>query len=93
MWGEVAMRSLYFPRGVATIPVPPALFGATTCRVISIGPLLRELILRVAEVAALDQVDELERAGQTPSSPVEFVSREGVALRRLNRWRGTGLAT
>src|SRR5262247_1542728 len=35
MWGEVAMRSLYFPVG-AHAPV----FDATACRVISVGPLL-----------------------------------------------------
>ena len=49
MWGEVAMRSLYFP---VTAPAP--VFDAGTCRVISVTPLLRELILRVAEMAALD---------------------------------------
>ena len=48
MWGDVAMRSLYFP--VAAAPA----FGAGGCRVISVSPLLRELILRVAELAALD---------------------------------------
>src|SRR3954468_17168177 len=37
MWGEVAMRSLYFP-----VPTPAAVF-ADTCRVISVGSLLREL--------------------------------------------------
>jgi AraC-like DNA-binding protein/quercetin dioxygenase-like cupin family protein len=49
MWGAVAMRSLYFPAH----PAVPA-FAAGTCRVISVQPLLRELILRVAEMAALD---------------------------------------
>jgi len=49
MWGEVAMRSLYFP---ADAPAP--VFDTKTCRVISVRPLLRELILRVAEMAALD---------------------------------------
>jgi len=49
MWGEVAMRSLYFP-----VDAPAPVFDATPCRVISISPLLRELILRVAEMAALD---------------------------------------
>jgi AraC-like DNA-binding protein len=48
MWGEVAMRSLYFPINAASV------FDANTCRVISVTPLLRELILRVAELAALD---------------------------------------
>jgi AraC-like DNA-binding protein/quercetin dioxygenase-like cupin family protein len=49
MWGEVAMRSLYFP-----LNAPAPVFDAQTCRVISVRPLLRELILRVAELAALD---------------------------------------
>ncbi len=49
MWGEVAMRSLYFP-----VNAPAPVFDADACRVISVTPLLRELILRVAEMAALD---------------------------------------
>src|SRR5215510_14525399 len=49
MWGDVAMRSLYFP---VTAPAPA--FDIDACRVISVGPLLRELILRVAELGALD---------------------------------------
>jgi AraC-like DNA-binding protein/quercetin dioxygenase-like cupin family protein len=73
MWGEVAMRSLYFPAH-AQVPV----FGAGTCRVISVRSLLRELILRVAEMAALDSrvavearlmsvlIDELEQAPIEP---------------------------
>jgi AraC-like DNA-binding protein/quercetin dioxygenase-like cupin family protein len=55
MWGEVAMRSLYFP-----VSAPAPVFEADTCRVISVGPLLRELILRVAEMAALDARVEAE---------------------------------
>jgi AraC-like DNA-binding protein len=73
MWGEVAMRSLYFP---VTAPAPA--FDGSTCRVISVSPLLRELILRVAELAALDArvanearlmsvlMDELETARIAP---------------------------
>jgi quercetin dioxygenase-like cupin family protein len=34
MWGEVAMRSLYFP-----VNGPAPVFDATTCRVISVSPL------------------------------------------------------
>src|SRR5436190_19903975 len=49
MWGEVAMRSLYFPAGT-----PARAFDANTCCVISVGALLRELILRVADLPALD---------------------------------------
>ena len=73
MWGDVAMRSLYVPVGVTA----PA-FAVDTCRVISVRPLLRELILRVAEIAALDSrvaaearlmsvlMDELEAASIEP---------------------------
>jgi AraC-like DNA-binding protein/quercetin dioxygenase-like cupin family protein len=49
MWGDVAMRSLYFP-----VDAPAPVFGGKTCRVISVSPLLRELIVRVAQLAALD---------------------------------------
>ena len=48
MWGDVAMRSLYFP-----LHAPAAAFEAT-CRVVTVSPLLRELIVRIAELAALD---------------------------------------
>jgi AraC-like DNA-binding protein/quercetin dioxygenase-like cupin family protein len=73
MWGEVAMRSLYFP-----VSAPAPVFDVKTCRVISVSPLLRELILRVAELAALDSrvaaearlmsvlMDELEMAHVEP---------------------------
>jgi AraC-like DNA-binding protein/quercetin dioxygenase-like cupin family protein len=69
MWGDVAMRSLYFPASTSG----PA-FDTPTCRVISVSPLLRELIVRVADLAALDSrvaadahvmsvlVDEIETA-------------------------------
>ena len=49
MWGDVAMRSLYFPVGPSA-----EVFDAGSCRVISVGALLRELILRVADLGALD---------------------------------------
>ena len=49
MWGDVAMRSLYIP-----VDVTASAFHVDTCRVISVRPLLRELILRVAQMAALD---------------------------------------
>jgi AraC-like DNA-binding protein/quercetin dioxygenase-like cupin family protein len=72
MWGDVAMRSLYFPAGA------PDPFHAGSCRVISVSPLMRELILRIAELAALDSrvpaeahvmsvlVDEIEQAQVEP---------------------------
>ena len=50
MWGEVAMRSLCFPAGLDE----PAL-RFDDCRVIAVTPLLRELILRVIEMSALDE--------------------------------------
>ena len=55
MWGDVAMRSLYFP---VTVPAPA--FDIEGCRVISVGPLLRELILRVADLRALDSREPAE---------------------------------
>ena len=73
MWGEVAMRSLYFPVGAAA-----SVFDMTACRVISVSSLLREIFLRVAELAALDSrvatearlmsvlMDELESARVEP---------------------------
>ncbi|HXA76796.1 MAG TPA: helix-turn-helix transcriptional regulator [Candidatus Acidoferrales bacterium] len=49
MWGHVAMRSLYFPTSVRMSDS-----DLKDCRVISVTPLLRELILRVVELSALD---------------------------------------
>jgi len=73
MWGEVAMRSLCFP---ATLDDPALHFDE--CRVLAVTPLLRELILRVIEMAALDGrvaqhrrllavlLDEMHRAPTNP---------------------------
>src|SRR5712692_7490042 len=49
MWGAVAMRSLAFPAAVAG----PAL-AVEECHVLSVTPLLRELILRIISMPALD---------------------------------------
>jgi AraC-like DNA-binding protein len=49
MWGKVTVRSLYFP---ASLKAPALAFEE--CRVLSVTPLLRELILRVIECSALD---------------------------------------
>src|SRR5271165_10255 len=49
MWGEVAGRSLYF---VPTLKAPALAYAE--CRVISVTPLLRELVCRVIEWRALD---------------------------------------
>ncbi len=69
MWGEVDMRTLYL-RDAAT--------NSDACRVLSVTPLLRELILRVVDEVALDSrndahirllavlVDEMRRAPERP---------------------------
>jgi AraC-like DNA-binding protein len=49
MWGNVALRSLYFPESLKAEAL-----ASEECRVLSVTPLLRELILRVVELAALD---------------------------------------
>ncbi len=57
MWGDVAMRSLAFP----TTVTGPAL-AAEECYVLSVTPLLRELILRIISMPALDsRVPEHQR--------------------------------
>ena len=73
MWGTVNMRSLAFPAALSN----PAL-AHTECQVLSVTPLLRELILRVIDMAALDSrviehrhlldvlLDELGRAPVNP---------------------------
>lgn len=49
MWGQVAVRSLYFRSSLEA----PAL-SFQDCRVLSVTPLLRELVLRIVEYGALD---------------------------------------
>jgi len=49
MWGNVAVRSLYFPTSLKA-----AGLAFEECRVLSVTPLLRELILRVIESRSLD---------------------------------------
>ncbi|MDX1981312.1 MAG: helix-turn-helix transcriptional regulator [Bryobacteraceae bacterium] len=70
MWGTVAMRSMYFR--------PDTGLETKTCKVISVTPLLRELILRSVELAGLDTrelveqhvaalvLDEVQRAKDGP---------------------------
>jgi len=90
MWGDVAMRSLYFPPAAARV------FATGVCRVISVSPLLRELILRVAGLAALDSrepaearlmsvlMDELEAAEIEPLSlPLPSDARALAAARGI----------
>ena len=91
MWGDVAMRSLYFP-----VSPSLAVFDGTSCRVISVRPLLRELILRVAELAALDSrvapearlmsvlLDEIEAAAVEPLLlPLPADARALTAAQRI----------
>ena len=49
MWGQVEMRTLYFQTAFA-----PNSLSSEQCRVLSVSPLLRELILRILEMDALD---------------------------------------
>lgn len=49
MWGNVAVRSLYFPASLKSEGL-----AFEECRVLSVTPLLRELILRVVESRVLD---------------------------------------
>ncbi|HXB69188.1 MAG TPA: helix-turn-helix transcriptional regulator [Candidatus Acidoferrales bacterium] len=74
MWGEVAMRSLCFP---AALDQPALQFD--DCRVIAVTPLLRELILRVIEMSALDGREAphrrllsvlLDEMHQAPTNPL-----------------------
>jgi len=87
IWGEVAMRSLYFPASA---------LGVGECRVISVTSLLRELILRVVELSALDSRvgaevhlmdilrDELCNASVSPLSlPMPVDSRARAAAERI----------
>lgn len=69
MWGSVAMRSLVFSMSLMS----------GECRVLSVTPLLRELILRVVEMPALDsRVPEhrrlrdvlLDEIGAAPAEPL-----------------------
>jgi AraC-like DNA-binding protein len=73
MWGEVSMRTLYL-----SPELDCAALRDPACRVLSVSPLLRELILRVIEEPALDRrvpeharlagvlLDEIARAEVAP---------------------------
>jgi AraC-like DNA-binding protein len=76
MWGLVNMRSLVFP---ATLEAPA--LAHTECRVLSVTPLLRELILRVVEMSALDSRNPihqrlldvlLDELGRAPVNPLQL---------------------
>ena len=105
MWGEVAMRSLYFP-----VDAPAPVFAIETCRVISVSALLRELILRIADLCALDSrvaaearlmsvlMDELEAADieplllPLPADPRALKAAERVLKDPANTATATTLA-
>ena len=86
MWGDVAMRSIYVPETVASTALAP-----TGCRVISVTPLLREIILRVVELAGLDSRDAfdahlmailLDEIDRPPVEPLTLLlPRDARALR------------
>ncbi len=75
MWGEVAVRTLYFP-----MSLDAAALRYDECRVLAVSSLLRELILRTVETGALDSrtpahqhllavlLDEMETAPVTPAT-------------------------
>jgi len=91
MWGMVNMRSLAFP---ATLQNPA--LAQAECRVLSVTPLLRELILRVIDMAALDSriaehrrvldllLDELGRAPVNPLMlPMPADARANIAANQV----------
>ena len=99
MWGDVAMRSLYFPASFQA-----SALAVCECRVIPVTPLLRELILRVVERSALDSrvkpevhlmsvlMDELAGASPGPLAlPLPADSRALAAAMRILRSPADGL--
>ena len=91
MWGEVAVRTLYFPTGLNA----PALENPE-CRVLAVSDLLRELVLRVVDTSALDArtpahqhllavlLDEMEAAPVTPATlPLPEDARAAAIAQRV----------
>jgi AraC-like DNA-binding protein len=91
MWGNVAMRSLYFSSALQA-PV----LAQEECRVLSVTPLMKELILRVVELRALDSrspghnrlagllLDEMDAAPVTPLMlPLPKDSRASAVARHV----------
>lgn len=88
MWGEVSMRTLYLS--------PELHPGYTHCKVLNVSPLLRELILRVVELGALDErvseqarlagvvLDEIQRAEVSPTVlPIPVDSRVRIVAQEV----------
>jgi len=91
MWGEARVQSLYFPPDLASETL-----ACDDCRVLTVTPLLRELILRVIDLAALDSrdeaharllavlLDELRDAPDTPLLlPMPADTRAGAIARHV----------
>jgi AraC-like DNA-binding protein len=91
MWGEATVQSLYFPPELASETL-----ACDDCRVLTVTPLLRELILRVIDVAALDSrveaharllavlLDEIRDAPDTPLLlPMPGDARAGAIARHV----------
>lgn len=85
MWGEVAVRTIYL--------MPSA---DDDCRVLAVGGLLREVILRTVEIGALDSrrpahcrllavlLDEMEAAPVTPATlPLPEDARAAAVARQV----------
>jgi AraC-like DNA-binding protein len=91
MWGEVAVRMLYFPPELDVAPL-----RHEECRVLAVSGLLRELILRVVEMGALDSrtpshqhllsllLDEMDSAPVTPATlPLPEDARAAAVARSV----------
>jgi AraC-like DNA-binding protein len=93
MWGTVNMRSLAFPATLES-----ASLRHTECQVLSVTPLMRELILRVIDMSALDvRVLEhrhlidilLDELGRAPVNPLMLPMPADVrAIAAANRVLG-----
>ena len=89
MWGEVAMRSLYFPADLQA-----AVLASGECFVLSVTPLLRELILRVVDLPALDSRVAEDQTRSTPSISALIPSRaSGVSTSRKAASPSTGTSS
>ena len=89
MWGAVSMRTLYLSPELKS-----ARLREPQCRVLTVAPLLRELVLRVIEIGALDRrvaeherlsgvvLDEIERAEVTSLELPVPADARGAAVAR-----------
>src|SRR5260370_33974975 len=84
MWGNVAVRSLYFPQSLNAVAL-----DSEECRVLSVTPLMRDLILRVVECGALDSripshqslLNVLDEMNMAPVAPLMLpLPEDGRAL-------------